>query len=121
MEGGSALGGAAAAAKVDFRVSGARSRISRIVLYEAALLPRCGGGGQRGKNTGGRKKRERERREEEERRAILRRSSIPRTARNPERATVLEPTPETMSAGRVAVLGALTQRTSPQAINEAFA
>lgn len=69
----------------------------------------------------GGKEEERERREEEERRAILRRSSIPRTARNPERATVLEPTPETMSAGRVAVLGALTQRTSPQAINEAFA
>lgn len=66
-------------------------------------------------------RRERERRGEEERQAILRRSSIPGTARNPERATVLEPTPETMSAGRVAVLGALTQRTSPQAINEAFA
>lgn len=76
------------------------------------------GDGEEKIREGRKKKRERER---EERQAILRRSSIPGTARNPERATVLEPTPETMSAGRVAVLGALTQRTSPQAINEAFA
>lgn len=122
MEGGSALGGAtaaAAAAKVDFRVSGARfdleDRIIRSWLSFRGVVV-----GDREEKIRGEGRRERER-EEEERRAILRRSSIPRTARNPERATVLEPTPETMSAGRVAVLGALTQRTSPQAINEAFA
>lgn len=35
--------------------------ISRIVLYEAALLPRRCGGGRRGKNTGGKEEEERER------------------------------------------------------------